>query len=168
MFSLGWCLVWTLATAFSCNFDSFVFFRFMTGIDIGGEYAAINSAIDELIPARRRGWTDLAINGSWWVGTAIGSAASLYLLNDSYVNPAYGWRICFGMGAVLAISVLFIRKNLPESPRYLMTHGRFDEADERWSRGSRRRCRAPRATCRNRTARRSRSTRRVTSASSAS
>ena len=130
MFSLGWYLVWTIATAFSFNFESFVFFRFMTGIGIGGEYAAINSAIDELIPARRRGWTDLAINGSWWVGTAIGSAASLYLLNDSYVNPAYGWRICFGLGAVLAISVLFIRKNLPESPRYLMTHGRFDEADE--------------------------------------
>ena len=130
MFSLGWYLVWTLATAFSFNFESFVFFRFMTGIGIGGEYAAINSAIDELIPARRRGWTDLAINGSWWIGTAIGSAASLYLLNDNYVNPAYGWRICFGLGAVLAISVLFIRKNLPESPRYLMTHGRFDEADE--------------------------------------
>ncbi len=129
MFSLVWYLVWTLATAFSFSFESFVFFRFMTGIGIGGEYAAINSAIDELIPARRRGWTDLAINGSWWVGTAIGSAASLYLLNGSYVNPSYGWRICFGMGAVLAVSVLFVRKNLPESPRYLMTHGRFEEAD---------------------------------------
>jgi MFS family permease len=122
--------VWTLATAFSFNFESFVFFRFMTGIGIGGEYAAINSAIDELIPARRRGWTDLAINGSWWVGTAIGSAASLYLLNARFVNPTYGWRICFGMGAVLAVSVMFVRKNLPESPRYLMTHGRFDEAEE--------------------------------------
>jgi MFS family permease len=130
MFSLAWYLVWTLATAFSFNFESFVFFRFMTGIGIGGEYAAINSAIDELIPARRRGWTDLAINGSWWVGTAIGSAASLYLLNARYVNPGYGWRICFGMGAVLAVSVLFVRRNLPESPRYLMTHGRVEEADE--------------------------------------
>ena len=130
MFSLGWYLVWTVATAFSFNFESFVFFRFMTGIGIGGEYAAINSAIDELIPARRRGWTDLAINGSWWVGTAIGSAASLYLLNPSYVNPEYGWRICFFLGAALAISVLFIRRNLPESPRYLMTHGRFEEAEE--------------------------------------
>ena len=130
MFSLGWYLVWTIATAFSFNFESFVFFRFMTGIGIGGEYAAINSAIDELIPARRRGWTDLAINGSWWVGTAIGSAASLYLLDPSKVNPAVGWRICFGMGAILAVCVLFIRRNLPESPRYLMTHGRFDEADQ--------------------------------------
>jgi MFS family permease len=130
MFSLLWYLTWTIATAFSFNFESFVFFRFMTGIGIGGEYAAINSAIDELIPARRRGWTDLAINGSWWVGTAIGSAASLYLLNANYVNPEIGWRICFFMGAALALSVLFIRRNLPESPRYLMTHGRFDEADE--------------------------------------
>jgi MFS family permease len=130
MFSLGWYLVWTLATAFSWNFESFVLFRTLTGVGIGGEYAAINSAIDELIPARRRGWTDLAINGSWWVGTAIGSAASLYLLNANYVNPAVGWRVCFGMGAILAVSVLFIRKNLPESPRYLMTHGRFKEADE--------------------------------------
>ena len=130
MFSLIWYLVWTLATAASFGFESFVFFRFMTGIGIGGEYAAINSAIDELIPARRRGWTDLAINGTWWIGTAIGSAASLYLLNARYVNPTYGWRICFAMGAILAFSVLFVRKNLPESPRYLMTHGRFDEADE--------------------------------------
>ena len=130
MFSLGWYLVWTIATAFSFNFESFVFFRFMTGIGIGGEYAAINSAIDELIPARRRGWTDLSINGSWWIGTAIGSAASLYLLDPSKVNPAIGWRICFAMGAILAVCVLFIRRNLPESPRYLMTHGRFDEADE--------------------------------------
>jgi MFS family permease len=102
----------------------------MTGIGIGGEYAAINSAIDELIPARRRGWTDLAINGSWWIGTAIGSAASLYLLDPTKVDPAVGWRICFGMGAILAVCVLFIRRNLPESPRYLMTHGRFEEADE--------------------------------------
>jgi MFS family permease len=130
MFSLLWYLTWTLATAASWNFESFVFFRFMTGIGIGGEYAAINSAIDELIPARRRGWTDLAINGSWWVGTAIGSAASLYLLNAKYVDPTYGWRICFALGAILAFSVLFVRKNLPESPRYLMTHGRFEEADE--------------------------------------
>ena len=130
MFSLGWYLVWTIATAFSFNFESFVFFRFMTGIGIGGEYAAINSAIDELIPARRRGWTDLAINGSWWIGTAIGSAASLYLLDPTKVDPAVGWRICFGMGAILAVCVLFIRRNLPESPRYLMTHGRFEEADE--------------------------------------
>jgi MFS family permease len=130
MVSLGWYLVWTVATAFSFNFESFVLFRFMTGIGIGGEYAAINSAIDELIPARRRGWTDLAINGTWWVGTAIGAAAALVLLNDSYVNPHYGWRICFAFGAVLAICVLFIRRNLPESPRYLMTHGRFDEAEQ--------------------------------------
>jgi MFS family permease len=102
----------------------------MTGIGIGGEYAAINSAIDELIPARRRGWTDLAINGSWWVGTAIGSGASLILLNASYVDPSYGWRVCFGLGAILAVMVLFVRRHIPESPRYLMTHNRWDEADQ--------------------------------------
>ena len=140
----------------------------MTGIGIGGEYAAINSAIDELIPARRRGWTDLAINGSWWVGTAIGSAASLYLLNANYVDPEIGWRICFFMGAALALSVLFIRRNLPESPRYLMTHGRFDEADEVVRQIEETVAKETGSDCRNRAATRSRSIPAATSASSAS
>ncbi|MDX6594187.1 MAG: hypothetical protein QOJ13_3383 [Gaiellales bacterium] len=129
MFSLVWYLVWTLATAFSWDIWSFTFFRFMTGIGIGGEYAAINSAIDELIPARRRGWTDLVINGTWWVGTAGAAAAGLILLDPQDIRPELGWRVAFGMGAVLAIAVLFVRRHIPESPRYLMTHGRFDEAD---------------------------------------
>jgi MFS family permease len=129
MFSLLWYLVWTVATAFSWDIWSFTFFRFMTGIGIGGEYAAINSAIDELIPARRRGWTDLAINGTWWVGTAAAAGAGIILLNPQDINPDLGWRVAFGMGAVLAIAVLFVRKNIPESPRYLMTHGKWDEAD---------------------------------------
>jgi MFS family permease len=129
MFSLLWYLVWTVATAFSWDIWSFTFFRFMTGVGIGGEYAAINSAIDELIPARRRGWTDLAINGTWWVGTAIAAAAGLILVNPQDIRPDLGWRVAFGMGAVLALAVLFVRRNIPESPRYLMTHGKWDEAD---------------------------------------
>ncbi len=123
-------LIATVATAFSFNFIWFAACRFLTGTGIGGEYAAINSAIDELIPARARGWTDLAINSTWWVGTAVGSALTVVLLNPHLLAVNLGWRLCFGLGAVLGAGVLLVRRFVPESPRWLMMHGRFDEADK--------------------------------------
>src|SRR5438874_4645175 len=130
MITLGVYLVATVATAFSFNFIWFAACRFLTGAGIGGEYAAINSAIDELIPARARGWTDLAINGTWWVGTAFGAGLTTVLLNPHIFPVDLGWRLCFGMGAVLGLSILFVRRYVPESPRWLMMHGRFEEADQ--------------------------------------
>ena len=123
-------LVATASTAFAQNFAMFAVARFFTGAGIGGEYSAINSAIDELIPARVRGWVDLAINGSYWIGTAIGAAASLVLLNPKYFAIDVGWRVGFAIGVVLAVGVLLVRQFVPESPRWLMTHGRADEAEE--------------------------------------
>ena len=123
-------LVATASTAFAQNFAMFAVARFFTGAGIGGEYSAINSAIDELIPARVRGWVDLAINGSYWIGTAIGAAASLVLLNPKYFAIDVGWRVGFGIGVVLAVGVLLVRQFVPESPRWLMTHGRADEAED--------------------------------------
>ncbi|CAN5458711.1 MFS transporter [soil metagenome] len=119
----------TALTAFSWNFASYAFFRALTGAGIGGEYAAINSAIDELIPARVRGRVALMINGSYWIGAAIGSAATLVLLNPAHVPVAYGWRYAFGIGAVLGLVVIFFRQWIPESPRWLMIHGRNEEAE---------------------------------------
>jgi MFS family permease len=130
MITLGVYLVATIATAFSFNFIWFAACRFLTGTGIGGEYAAINSAIDELIPARARGWTDLAINGTWWVGTAVGAALTTVLLNPHLFPVDVGWRLCFGMGAILGLAVIFVRRYVPESPRWLMMHGRFDEANQ--------------------------------------
>jgi MFS family permease len=120
----------TAATAFAWDFWSFAVFRFFTGAGIGGEYAAINSAIDELIPARVRGWVDLTINGSYWLGTVAGASAALFLLDTSLVPAEYGWRVAFGVGATLGVLILVTRRLLPESPRWLMIHGRKDEAEE--------------------------------------
>ena len=122
-------LVATAATALSWNFWSFVLFRFLTGAGIGGEYTAINSTIQELIPARVRGWTDLAINGSFWVGAAMGAAGSIVLLDPSLLPMDVGWRASFAIGAILSITILFMRMWLPESPRWLVTHGRAAEAE---------------------------------------
>ncbi len=130
MITLGVYLVATVATAFSFNFIWFAVCRALTGAGIGGKYSAINSAIDELIPARVRGHVDLAINGTWWVGTAAGAALTTVLLNPHVLPIDLGWRLCFGMGAILGLGILFVRRFVPESPRWLMMHGRFDEANE--------------------------------------
>jgi MFS family permease len=127
--TLGLYLVATLATALSWDFWSFALFRFLTGAGIGGEGTAINSAIQELIPARYRGRTDLTINGSFWVGAALGAAATLVLLDPTLLPPDWGWRAAFGIGAVLGLIILFLRRFVPESPRWLMIHGRIDEAN---------------------------------------
>ena len=122
-------LVATAATALSWNLWSFALFRFLTGAGIGGEYTAINSAIQELIPARYRGWTDLVINGSFWLGAAVGAAASIILLDPAVLAPDMGWRFAFLIGALLGLVILLMRMWLPESPRWLMTHGRIAEAN---------------------------------------
>jgi MFS family permease len=122
-------LVATLLTALSWNFAVFAFCRFLTGFGIGGEYAAINSAIDEMIPARVRGLVDLAINGSFWVGAAAGAALSIVLLDPNLFAPNVGWRLAFVLGAALAIAIVLVRRYVPESPRWLMTHGRVAEAE---------------------------------------
>ncbi len=119
-----------LATAFAWNFWSFAIFNAITGLGIGGEYAAINSAIDELIPARLRGRIDLIVNGSYWAGAALGAAGSLLLLSGRFVGIDIGWRLGFGIGAVLSGLILFLRRYVPESPRWQITHGREQEAKQ--------------------------------------
>nr|SBO91019.1 sugar transport protein [Nonomuraea gerenzanensis] len=121
-------LVATLLTAFSFSAWWFFLFRFMTGFGIGGEYAAINSAIDELIPSRHRGRIDIIINGSYWLGAAGGALLTVPLLNDLPVN--IGWRVAFGLGVVLGLAILLVRRHVPESPRWLFIHGRDREAEE--------------------------------------
>jgi MFS family permease len=130
LITLSWYLVSTVLTAFAWDFWSFAFFRMLAGAGIGGEYSAVNSAIDELIPSSRRGVADIAINGSWWLGTLLGSALSIPLLDGRFIPPSLGWRLAFGLGAVLAVAVLFIRQGIPESPRWLLTHGRHEEAEK--------------------------------------
>jgi len=122
-------LLATAATALSWSFWSFALFRFLTGAGIGGEYSAINSTIQELIPARVRGWNDLVVNGSFWLGAALGALGAIVLLDPALVDPEYGWRFCFGIGAALALAIFLMRLWLPESPRWLMTHGQAGEAE---------------------------------------
>jgi len=110
-------LVATGLTAFSWNFASYAFFRALTGAGIGGEYAAINSAIDELIPARVRGRVDLMINGSYWLGAALGAGATIFLLDPRRLPIWLGWRCAFGIGATLGLVIIFLRRWIPESPR---------------------------------------------------
>jgi MFS family permease len=119
----------TGATAFSWDVLSFCLFRFLTGAGIGGEYTAINSTIQELIPARRRGWTDLVVNGSFWVGAALGALGSVVLLDPALLDQELGWRLAFLIGAALGLVILVMRLWIPESPRWLMIHGRAAEAE---------------------------------------
>ncbi len=118
----------TVATAFSFAAWYFYAARFLTGAGIGGEYSAINSAIDELIPARVRGRVDLIINGSYWVGSMAGSAAAIFFLSSVFPKDI-GWRVAFAVGAVLGVAIMLVRRNVPESPRWLFIHGREDEAE---------------------------------------
>jgi len=124
----------TAATGLSWNALSFVLFRFLTGAGIGGEYTAINSTIQELIPARLRGWTDLLINGSFWIGAAMGAGGSIVLLDPTIINPALGWRLAFLIGAIIGLIIVVMRLWIPESPRWLVTHG-FPQAAESIVRG---------------------------------
>jgi MFS family permease len=118
-----------MLTALSWNFWSFAAFRAVTGLGIGGEYAAINSAIDELIPAKYRGRVDLIVNGSFWLGAALGSGASLFFLDPKLFAIDFGWRFGFAVGGVLGLGILLLRRFVPESPRWLVTHGRARQAD---------------------------------------
>ena len=129
LLTLGVYILATLATAASWTAWFFFLCRFFTGAGIGGEYAAINSAIDELIPARVRGRVDLIINGSYWVGAAIGSAVAILLLDEALLSASVGWRLAFLLGAVIGLGVLIVRRNVPESPRWLFIHGREEEAE---------------------------------------
>lgn len=118
----------TAATGLSWSVASYVLFRFLTGAGIGGEYTAINSTIQELVPARYRGWTDLVINGSFWIGAAMGASSSIILLDPAVAGPDLGWRIAYFTGAVLGLIVLVMRMWIPESPRWLMIHGHPEQA----------------------------------------
>ena len=118
----------TVATALSWGVASYALFRFLTGGGIGGEYTAINSTIQELVPARYRGWTDLVINGSFWIGAALGATSAIVLLDPQLLAPDLGWRLAYLTGACLGLIVFVMRMWIPESPRWLMVHGRPDEA----------------------------------------
>lgn len=121
-------LLAAIATAFSWNLWSFALFRFLTGAGIGGEYTAINSTIQELVPGRVRGWTDLVINGSFWIGAALGATGSIVLLDPAVLGGDLGWRAAFFIGAILSVMIFGMRLWIPESPRWLITHGRLEEA----------------------------------------
>ncbi len=119
----------TAATAFSWNLWSFLLFRFLTGAGIGGEYTAINSTIQEFTPARYRGWVDLTINGTFWIGAALGAVGSVILLDPDVAGGELGWRLCFGIGAALGLIIMLMRLWVPESPRWLMIHNQPEEAE---------------------------------------
>ncbi|HLH77198.1 MAG TPA: MFS transporter, partial [Candidatus Binataceae bacterium] len=127
--SLSIYLVGVGLSAFSWNLYSFAAFRFITGSGIGGEYSAINSAIDELVPARLRGRVDLIVNGSYWLGAAAGAASTIMLLNPHLLATDVGWRVGFGAGAIIGLGVLYLRRFIPESPRWLITHGQREAAE---------------------------------------
>lgn len=119
----------TAATAFSWNLWSFLLFRFLTGAGIGGEYTAINSTIQEFTPARYRGWVDLTINGTFWIGAALGALGAAVLLDPAVAGGELGWRLCFGIGALLGLVIMLMRLWVPESPRWLMIHNQPEEAE---------------------------------------
>jgi MFS family permease len=126
--TLGIYLIASGLAGFSWDLWSLLILRFIAGTGIGGEYTAINSAIDELIPSHYRGRVDIAVNGTYWGGAALGAAANLYLLSDR-VPSSVGWRIGFFIGPAIGLAIIFLRRTIPESPRWLMTHGRVDEAE---------------------------------------
>lgn len=130
MITLAVYLLATALTAFAFSAWWFFLFRFVTGLGIGGEYAAINSAIDELIPSKYRGRVDLIINGTFWIGAALGALVSIVVLNENFLAGDVGWRVAFGLGVVFGLVILLVRRNVPESPRWLFIHGRDREADE--------------------------------------
>jgi MFS family permease len=129
LITLAFYLAATVMTGLTFDFASFALCRLLTGFGIGGEYAAINSAIDELIPARVRGVVDLAINGTFWVGAALGAGLSIVLLDPEFFPPQFGWRLAFAFGALLSVAVILVRRHLPESPRWLIIHGHAIEAE---------------------------------------
>jgi Arabinose efflux permease len=130
MITLAVYLSATAATAVSFAAWWFFLFRFLTGLGIGGEYAAINSAIDELIPAKHRGRVDLGINGSYWIGAIGGALLSILVLNKSLLPADVGWRVAFALGVLLGLVILLVRRNVPESPRWLFIHGRDRQAEK--------------------------------------
>src|SRR5579885_3381705 len=127
MITLGVYLAATIATAFAWTPVFFFACRFVTGMGIGGEYSAINSAIDELIPAKHRGRIDIVINGTYWAGAAAGALLSVAALH--IFSAFFDWRVCFALGFVLGLAILIVRRSVPESPRWLFIHGREQEAE---------------------------------------